>query len=246
MLRAAAMLETLFADTLYPAPPDPVPSPPPAPLVEVVLPSATGERIVAWSSGDQRPPAGRPAVLFLHGNGENLEVLRRGRIFDLLQRSAVAFLAVDYPGYGRSTGRPGEASLLAAAEAGLARLRHEHPRRPRVVCGWSLGAAVAVALAARRQGELAGLALLAPWSSLADMAARLYPAPLVRPLAGDRYDSLSLAPRLRLPALVLHGEGDDTVPPEQGARVARALARPTRWVLLPHADHNTLLALERT
>ncbi|HMB54957.1 MAG TPA: alpha/beta fold hydrolase, partial [Thermoanaerobaculia bacterium] len=116
---------------------------------------------------------------------------------------------------------------------------------PLVVVGWSLGAAVAVQLAARRPGALDGVALLSPWSRLADTAAAHFPGFMARPLVGDRYDSLAAAPRITAPVLVMHGERDRIIPAVQGERLVEALAEregvETRWVAVPGAGHNDLL-----
>ena len=244
------MFEPMLRSMIYPAPPVPVPEPPPG-LTEVTLESADGTTLVAWAGPAEPPAPDRPAVLLFHGNGENLATMHRSGLFAQLDELEVAYLAVDYPGYGRSGGEPGEESLVAGAEAALARLREMHPDRPLVVLGWSLGAAVAMQLAARDEGSdrpLAGLILLSPWSRLADTAAAHFPGPLVRPLLGGRYDSVAAAPATTAPALLVHGARDRIIPVEQGRELAEAMeARPrgaARWVEVPGAGHNDLLAHE--
>ena len=76
--------------------------------------------------------------------------MRLSGLYEELDRLGIAWLAVDYPGYGRSGGSPSEAALIEAAAGGFDELGRRFPGRPRVVCGWSLGAAVAVQLAADR------------------------------------------------------------------------------------------------
>jgi pimeloyl-ACP methyl ester carboxylesterase len=114
-----------------------------------------------------------------------------------------------------------------------------------IVCGWSLGAALSLATAARHPGEVQGVAVLSPWTSLADVARHHFPPILVRALLRETYDSLAAARQVTVPALVIHGEEDDLIPAEQGRRIADALAGPAdriRWVPVPGAGHNDLLA----
>ncbi|HUO86980.1 MAG TPA: alpha/beta fold hydrolase [Thermoanaerobaculia bacterium] len=232
------MFDPLLHRLLYPAPPLAVGEPPPG-LTEVVLDAGAG-RVVAWAGG-HGASAGRPTVLFFHGNGENLETMKRAGLFDDLERLGVAYLAIDYPGYGRSGGAANEKTLAAAAEAALDWARQAHPRRPVVAAGWSLGAAVAVELLARHPEEVAGAALLSPWTRLADVAAIHFPAPLVRPYLAGRYDTLAVAPEIERPVLVIHGGADRIIPAEQGERVAAAFSGPVRWRRIERADHNDLL-----
>ena len=224
---------------LYPAPPFRVPSPPPGPIEEVAWGLADGTRIVAWASPVGAAP-GAPAVVFFHGNGENLETMRLGGLYDDLDRLGVAWLAVDYPGYGRSGGSPSEERLVEAALGGFDELGRRFPGRPRVICGWSLGAAVAAQLAARRAAEVDGLMLLSAWTDLPSLAGEHFPGWLVSMLLRERYDSLSLAAELPGPALLIHGGRDEIIPVEHGRRLAEALPAVT-YREVPGAGHNDLL-----
>ena len=233
------MFDPLLRQMLYPAPAVEVASPP-AGMREVELPIGDGEAALAWAGGGGA--AGRPLALLFHGNGENLETMRQAGLFPELARLGVPWLAVDYPGYGRSGGAPSEESLLAAAEAALAWAEAEHPGRPVVACGWSLGAAVAVQLAARHPRRLAGLGLLEPWTRLSDVAVRHFPLPFLHSRLAGHYDSLAVAPELDLPVLVVHGARDAIIPVEQGERLAAAFPGGARWVRVDSAGHNDLLS----
>ncbi|HEX4962020.1 MAG TPA: alpha/beta hydrolase [Thermoanaerobaculia bacterium] len=233
------MIDAFARQMLYPAPPVAVPSPPPAPLEEVALDLATGDRAVAWAWDDPGLPPGAPRVLFFHGNGENLETLRWSGFYDELRRLGVPFLAVDFPGYGRSSGTPSEEGLMATGDAAVAWARGSG--RPVVACGWSLGAAVALGAAARHPEGVNGLIALSPWTTLAEVAVGIFPAVAVKAMLRERYDSRAAAREVRVPALVVHGELDDLIPVTQGKEIAGALAGPARWVPVPRTGHNDLL-----
>jgi hypothetical protein len=235
------MIETFARQMLYPAPPVTVPSPPPAPLAEVWLGLATGERVDAWAYTPAALPDEAPVVLFFHGNGENLETLRRSGLFEQLGGLGVAVLASDYPGYGRGSGVPSEEGLLATGDAAVAWARQTHPQRPLVVCGWSLGAALAIATVDRHAEEVGGLIALSAWTTLEEVAVKLFPAFAVKMMLRERYDSRSAARRIRVPALVVHGEHDDLIPVEQGEEIASVLGGAARWVRVRGAAHNDLL-----
>lgn len=228
---------------VYPAPPIPVPPSPPAPLEGVELVASDRSRISVWHlPADGLPPA-RPVSLFFHGNGENLETMRLSGLLGELARLDIGFAAVDYPGYGRSGGRPSEDSVGGAADAAWQWLESRYPDRPRLVCGWSLGAAVALRLAAQQGESVQGVIAMSPWTSLPDVAGRHFPGWLVRWALHEKYDSLAVAPKIGTPTLVLHGARDRIIPVSQGQRVAAALPD-SRWVPIPGAGHNDLLSRE--
>ena len=235
------MLESFARQMLYPAPPVAVPSPPPAPLEEVWLELSTGGRACAWLLADPALPPQAPLVLFFHGNGENLETVRWSGLFEEIGRLGAAVLAADFPGYGRSPGVPSEEGLLATGDAAVTWARERHPERPLVVCGWSLGAALAIATVDRHPEEVRGLIALSAWTTLAEVAVKLFPEFAVKMMLRERYDSRSAARRVRVPALVVHGDRDDLIPVAQGEEIASVLGGATRWVKVRGAAHNYLL-----
>lgn len=236
-----SMLDIFARQMLYPAPPVPVPSPPPAPLEEVWLDLSTGERAHAWSYIPADLPASAPVVLFFHGNGENLETVRWAGVFEEMGELGVAVFAADFPGYGRSSGIPTEAGLIATGDAAVAWVRERHPERPVVVAGWSLGAALAIATVDRHQDEVRGLIALSPWTTLAEVARGIFPEIAVRMMLKEHYDSRSAARRIQVPALVSHGEMDDLIPVAHGKEISSVLAGSTRWVPVSRTGHNDLL-----
>jgi pimeloyl-ACP methyl ester carboxylesterase len=239
-LSGRAVLAAFVRSALYPAPAVAVPSPPPAPFEELAL-ALDGSPLSAW----WLPPRGEDGavVLLLHGNGENLETLRWSGLFERFAALDAGVVALDYPGYGRSSGKPSEATLLAAARlAWQEAVALAGPRRPRAVVGWSLGAAVAAQLASAEPESIDALVLVSPWTRLHDVAALHFPAWLASSALADRYDTLAVAPELPVPALVVHGARDDLIPVEQGRRVFAALREPKRWCEVAGAGHNDLLA----
>ncbi|MEM9557385.1 MAG: alpha/beta hydrolase [Acidobacteriota bacterium] len=247
-----AMLHLVARPMLYPASPMPVPTPPPSPFEEVRLASDHGE-IVAWSAPGRRDDA--PAVLLFHGNGENLETMRFSGQLDLWRGFTSRLVAVDYPGYGRSGGSPSEPALVdtgvLACEELATRLEGEPSAPPLVIVGWSLGAAVAVQVAARCDAT-DGLVLASPWHDLLSLAGEHFPSFLARAALRDRYDSAAAARRLPvdLPTLVLHGTADRIIPIDHGRRLRTVLddhlGDRLHWHEVTPAGHNDLFTRDDT
>jgi uncharacterized protein len=131
---------------------------------EVVLDTADGEHVIIWHVA---PRDGQPIFLYFHGNGGSLPW--RDERFRALVADGSGLVALSYRGYGGSSGRPSETGLIEDARVAysfaIARYRAERI----VVWGESLGAALAIALAAEK--PVRRLVLEAPFTSAADVGA---------------------------------------------------------------------------
>jgi uncharacterized protein len=200
---------------------------------DILLDTADGEKLVAWHV----PPRGdRAVVLYLHGNGGAL-THRAGR-FQALTADGTGLVAIDYRGYGGSTGRPTETGLLIDAETAHGFAAARYPAARIAVWGESLGTGVAVGLAAER--PIGRLVLEAPFTSAVDVAARRYPFVPVRWLMQDQFRSDLRIASVTVPLLVLHGARDTVVPIEYGERLFGLAREPKRFVRFPDGEHEGL------
>jgi fermentation-respiration switch protein FrsA (DUF1100 family) len=200
---------------------------------EVLLDTADGERLVAW----HLPPRGdRPVVLYLHGNGGALSH-RAGR-FRALTADGTGLVAIDYRGFGGSTGRPTETGLMIDAKTAYGFAAARYPVARIALWGESLGTAVAIGLAAER--PVGRLVLEAPFTSAVDLAARRYPLVPVRWLMKDQFRSDLRIASIAAPLLVLHGARDTVVPIEYGERLFGLAREPKRFVRFPEGEHEGL------
>lgn len=123
----------------------------------------------------QQDPDAR-LVLFLHGNAGHLPTTIRSSSFHTLtDTSPYHVLAIDYRGFGRSSGFPTEDGLIQDAVAAVDFVLHTAGLAPDrvLLLGHSLGTAVAVAVAehyaVQHAVDFAGLVLVAGFSSLPTM-----------------------------------------------------------------------------
>ncbi|MDX2158010.1 MAG: alpha/beta hydrolase [Hyphomicrobiaceae bacterium] len=190
-----------------------------------------GDRLVAWRTVAR---AGRPTLLYLHGNAGNLA--GRADRFARYQDQGFGLLMLSWRGYSGSTGRPSEvrnvADALLAYEALVADGVQPHDI---VVYGESLGSGVAVQLAAQR--PIGAVVLDAPYTSIVDVALLSYPYLPVRPLLIDRYESDKHIKAVTAPVLIIHGERDSVIPVRMGRTLHAMAAGPKELVLFPDGGH---------
>ena len=200
---------------------------------EIVLDTADGERVIIWHV----PPRGeKPVVLYFHGNGGSLAW--RVERFRALTADGTGLVALSYRGYGGSSGQPTETGLIADALAAYAFAAARYPASRIALWGESLGSGVAVALAAEK--PVARVVLESPFSSVADIAARIYWFLPVRSLIKDPFRSDLRIGKVTAPVLVLHGERDTVVPIALGEQLYALIVAPKRFVRFPGAGHNDL------
>lgn len=207
----------------------------------VRLATSDGETLVAWQLEPEDPIAD---VVYFHGNGGNLSVWLP--VLAALHARNLRVLAVDYRGYGLSSGRPSEEGVYRDAEAVAryaARHRLKSADRPLVFWGRSLGGPIASA--ATRVVRPDGLILE---SSFADKAAVIRSHPVLRMLnvfGAYRFETVKLLKDFRGPVLVLHGSRDSVVPFALGRELYDRLDAPKRFVEITGADHNDLIDATR-
>jgi pimeloyl-ACP methyl ester carboxylesterase len=163
----------------------------------------------------------RDTVVYFHGNGEIVDDdVGMGQA---LVAQGFAVTLVEYRGYGRSSGHePTEEGLYLDATTVLDDLAAHGIGPDRIVLwGMSLGSGVAVEMAKRGRGR--ALVLVAPYTSVLEMAQRYVPFLPVRWIMDDHFDNLAAAPSLHLPTVVVHGRLDEVIPFAMGERLARAL-----------------------
>jgi fermentation-respiration switch protein FrsA (DUF1100 family) len=200
---------------------------------EIALETADGETLVAWH---MPPRDGRPVVLYFHGNAGALRY--RVDRFQAFAADGLGLVALSYRGYGGSTGSPTEMGLIADAAAAYAYAAERYPAERIVVWGESLGSGVAVALAAMR--PVGRVVLEAPFTSAADVAARVYWFLPVRPLMKDPFRSDLRIGKVAAPLLILHGERDRVVPFALGERLFGLANEPKRFARFAEASHSDL------
>lgn len=203
-------------------------------IQEVVLDSADGNRIGAWwlpCPGSDR------SLLYLHGNAGNLSH-RGSSVVKMRTLLNAGILIVDYPGYGKSTGRPSESGCYHAADAGYHFLVDQQKRSPEslILYGGSLGGAVAIDLASRKPHH--GLVVVKSFTSAPDVGGKWFPWIPVRWIMRNQFRSIDKIGQIKSPVFIAHGDRDSIVPYEHGRILFEAASEPKAFIDLNGQDHN--------
>ncbi len=218
-----------------------------------------GLSLPAWDvTGDR--PAG-PIIILSHGWGDS-RIGGLARVGELC-RHASRVILWDMPGHGEA---PGTCSLGTREVEDLLALiaRAREPGREIVLYGWSLGAGVSIAAAARdvreRLARIACVIAEAPYRLPQTPAQRVMRQKLLpyrwnippafwllgldfrvgpRWTGRGGFDRAALAAKLDCPLLVIHGDQDAICPVEDGQQIAAA-AKQGAIAVIPGGEHSGL------
>ncbi len=206
--------------------------------VQVEIKTPDGEKLVGFYLAAN---PGRPVILFFHGKGgELLNVVKKLRYF---AAKDFGYLAIDYRGVGGSTGVTGKEGMIIDGLAGFDWLVQKGVTSESiVVLGESLGTGIAVAVAAKR--DVAAVALGAPYTSIADVAAERYWFVPVKQLLIDNIDPSSMIAEVTAPLFIAHGKLDTTVPFHFGQSLFEKANQPKKFLPIENAGHEVLFHTE--
>ena len=180
-------------------------------------------------------------VLEFTGNASRAEMVAEDTAWQW-QRHPVEVWAVNYPGYGGSSGPARRKAIADSSLIAFDQLTARAAGRPIFVVGTSLGSTAALHVAANR--EVAGLILTNPpplrqlirgkfgWWNL-----WLAAVPVSFGVPAD-LDSLANAARCYAPAMFILSARDEIVPLKYQQRVADAYAGPKQLLSREGANHN--------
>jgi pimeloyl-ACP methyl ester carboxylesterase len=158
-----------------------------------------------------------PVVIFAHGNGELIDFWPDE--FKPLATMGIGLLLVEYPGYGRSRGRPTQKSITETFVKAYDRVvkRGDVDGSRVILLGRSIGGGAVCALAAQRPS--ASLILMSTFTSVRSFALKyLVPKFLVL----DPFNNLALVRSYKEPLLIVHGRNDEVIPYRHGIALHKA------------------------
>jgi fermentation-respiration switch protein FrsA (DUF1100 family) len=192
-----------------------------------------GTKLHAWWIPNEKAQF---TFLAFHGNAGN--IANRGYVYKFLSDIPANVLAVEYRGYGKSEGKPGEKDFYRDANSAYQYLLEKRGIRPENIIsfGQSLGTATATNLAS--EVKVGGLVLEAPFPSIAAMAHRQFSyLPGVELLVYGQMDTKGKIGRVKAPVLIVQCSQDPIIPAELGQQVYETAASPKQLLKFEMACH---------
>jgi hypothetical protein len=175
-------------------------------------------KVDAWylPPAESRSQSPNAVVIFAHGNAERIDFCLQELM--PFTRWGIGVLLVEFPGYGRSEGRPSQKTItqtFTLAYDTITRRPDVDPNRV-ILYGRSIGGGAVCTLLNERPA--AALILTSTFTSVRSFAGRyLIPAFLVR----DPFDNLAAIRDYRGPVLIFHGKRDEVIPFSHGEALYR-------------------------
>ena len=202
----------------------------------LTIDTTDGEHLRAWLL---RAPQPRARIVYFHGNGGNLS--NWAPILAGIARRGYSVLAIDYRGYGVSTGRPSERGLYKDVEALVTRpWPSAENQRPLVYWGRSLGGAMAAYAATVRKPD--GVIVEAGFPDARSVVRSSPVLAVLSRFASYRFPAAEFLDAAAVPVLQLHGDRDSVIPIALGRELSERIRGPKTFVVIPGGDHNDAVA----
>jgi len=178
----------------------------------------------------------RGVVLYFHGNKNNsayYAASTRG-----FTRKGYEVWMLDYPGFGKSTGKLTEENLYKYALVFYKLARSRWSPSQIIICGRSLGTGVAAQLASIR--DCRRLILESPYYSLTALAQHYAPIYPVKQMLHYHFPTNEYLKEVTAPVTIFHGDRDGLIPYSNSVRLKALLKPGDELITIEGAGHKDL------
>ncbi len=174
-------------------------------------------------------------VLFCHGNAGNIS--HRMETIEVIHNLGLSVFIFDYRGFGQSQGTPSEQGTYKDIQAAWEYLVQKEQIPPEKILLWgrSLGGPIAAYMAKKKQS--CGLILESTFTSIPEMAKKVYPFLPVKRVVRFNYPTRKFLPEISCPLLIIHSTEDELVPYHFGRELFDAAREPKRFLQI-RGGHN--------
>lgn len=181
-------------------------------------------------------PVKRGMVLYFHGNKKNINWY--AKYIPYFTRHGYEVLMIDYPGYGKSTGKLTEQKLYDWSLLAYNLARQRFTADSIIIFGKSMGTGIAAHLASIR--DCRALLLETPYYDFPSVVSHYLPIYPVRKLLHYQLPTYQFLPLVKSPITIFQGTDDRLVTYSNAKRLIPLLKPGDRFLRVEGGSHNNL------
>ena len=182
------------------------------------------------------------AVVYLHGNKKNISWYTKYTPY--FTRQGYEVWMIDYPGFGKSTGKFNEQTLYAWALQ-LYKLVNTHFSADSIIIyGKSMGTGIAAQLASKVNCKR--LILESPYYDYPSVAKHYLPIYPVNWMLHYKIPTFRYLQNVKAPVTIFHGTQDGLIPYSNAKRLQPFLKKEDEFILIKNGSHNDLYKFKET
>lgn len=205
------------------------------PFKELNIPydANTNINIVQFTPADTNP---KGVLLYFHGNRSNISRYRR--FVPYFTRSGYEVWMIDYPGFGKSTGKFTEQLVYEWSLVMYKLARTRFAADSIIIYGKSLGTGIATQLASVRNCRY--LILETPYYSMPAIFGYYAPVYPVNRMIRHQFPTFEFLPKVTDPVFIFHGTNDWVIPYGNARRLQPLLKKQDEFVTIEGGTHRNL------
>lgn len=199
----------------------------------VVLDEAYTMDVVQFLTDDS---LAKSVVLYFHGNRKNIEWY--AKYAPAFTSKGYEVWMIDYPGFGKSSGKLTEQILYDYAEQLYVMAKAKYNADNIIIYGKSLGTGIAAWLASKKSAKR--LILETPYYSITSLASHYLPVYPIGRLLKYKLPTYAHINIINAPITIFHGTGDNVIPYSNAAKLKPLLNPKDEFITIPKGEHNNL------
>ena len=207
----------------------------PVPFREINL-AVTKEKKISIIQFKVPDTLSRGVVLYFHGNMQNIN--RYAGFASDITRNNYEVWMIDYPGFGKSTGKRSEKIIYEDALQLYQMARARYSPDSIILYGRSIGAGVASQLASVRDCKT--LILEAPYYSLGALARQYFFIYPVAAMSEYTFPVYRYFEKISIPIYIFHGTDDEVIPYKNALRLMDLKKNNVELITIKKGKHNNL------
>ncbi len=207
--------------------------PPPYKEVNIPVDHSTKYNIVQFTVPNNNI---RGVVLYFHGNRDNIN--HYASAANTIAKHGYEVWMIDYPGFGKSTGKINEQVLYNQALQVYKMARVRFSPDSIIIYGRSLGSGIATQLASIR--DCKRLILETPFYSIPSLVSTyLWMYPLEK-MMKYKFPNNEYLKKVTAPVTIFHGTDDGVIPYKNAVRLKEVLKAGDEFISISNGSHNNL------